>query len=421
MTLEPVHMKTIFNIVESIDKYSISEDRESEKKKIQNIYESLNELKYNEKTIIKSIGKLDRGKINIEKISLVDDPFSVTYSCDSGSTTTLSFNNGLYVNFCHCAIASTPTNLNINTKRTIVAASYSANHDTIIDTNEVWKYVDEGNIRTKTVRISSEILSKGINRIVHDIALYLSESEHMLWLKDKIDKNGFFIIDGPIYPKHLMYWLVVDSQSILLSHDQHTNNILQNYIYIADYFIENELPFVGFVKNPEDMQLMHTLRKKGFKNLPWIMDKQFFKNILSLRKEDKKSNYITYTNWFMQPNQFYEEILNTTSPLVKDKLIAKYPHEYYSLCFFVVHIPLTNLLFKIEAPYGLIKNKILRDKITKKILYDISLNEIPYTLKKVDNIAKIKISERKQIIKKFKNSSIDTEYNDTRWGYHDEN
>jgi hypothetical protein len=87
----------------------------------------------------------------------------------------------------------------------------------------------------------------------------------------------------------------------------------------------------------------------------------------------------------------------------------------------VVYVPSKNLLFKIEAPYGLTIDERMRDIITRKVLYDIALSDIPNTLKKADSIAKIQLSERKQIIDRFRYCRLDTSYNEIRWGEYDEN
>ena len=426
MTLEPVHIKAISELADRIDRCLKPEKMEKDETgSVIDILERLKELKHNGQVVLKSIGRLKRGRVSIEKMALSQDPFPVTYSCDSGSTTTRSFDNGLYVDFCHCAMASTPTDLELHNRRTIVAATYTPSYSVNIDITDNWEIVDHGASRCQIIRIAPGLLSKRIDRIVHDIALYLSESEHILWLQDELDPQGFFIMDGPIYPKHLMYWMVVGSEDVNLLYDPHTERILQNYIKIVEHHIDKKFPYIGFVKNPEDMQIMQTLRKEGIKDLPWVMDAQFFKNLLSHpwdREEKSISNrYITYTNWFMQPNQFYERILGTTSPLVKEKLRAKHPREYYSLTFFVVYVPSKNLLFKIEAPYGLTRDERIRDIITRKVLYDIAVSEIPNTLKKADSIAKIQVSERKQIVDRFRYSRVDTSYNETRWGEYDEN
>jgi hypothetical protein len=175
-----------------------------------------------------------------------------------------------------------------------------------------------------------------------------------------------------------------------------------------------------------------------------MLDAQFFRNLLSPHKVDGKSGqgqdgrnsktngkngkyngsrntYITYTNWFSQPNRFYEKLLNGTSPLaagdsLPQELRHKFSPEDYALCFFMLYVPSTDVVFKVEAPYGLIKDDSLRMQITKKVLFDLSLNGFPLTLTKADHLAKIRAVERQEIDKFFENMSPDTSYNDTRWG-----
>jgi hypothetical protein len=212
-----------------------------------------------------------------------------------------------------------------------------------------------------------------------------------------------------------------------------------------DNFLEKRRPLIGFVKNPIDKQIMDSIRKKSEAiELPWTLDSQFFRNILSPEKigskcgqghggRNSKNNgkndpyngsrntYITYTNWFLQPNRFYERLLNGTSPLaagdmLQQKLRHNFPPEDYALCFFMLYVPSKDVVFKIETPYGLIKDNFLRMQITKKVLFDLSLHGFPLTLTKVDNLSKIRKVERQEIDKLFENMNHDLNYNDTRWG-----
>jgi len=418
MTLEPVHIKAISNLASRID-FSVDDNGPETASDLLNL---LHELKHEGKVVLRSIGKVNRAKVDADRMSMAQDPFKVTYSCDSGSTTPIAFDSGLYVDFCHCVIASTPTDLELHRKRTIVSATYSPGSRVTISTTDGWETFDEGAGRAKIIRIQPGLLRKRIKRMVHDIAQYLSESEHILWMLDELGTDGFFIMDGPIYPKQLMYWMVVESDDIQIRYDPYAKKILQNYIDIMDHHIEKQIPIVGFVKNPEDMQIMQTIKKQGGRvDLPWVLDAQFFKNVLSLYGQKRKnSRYITYTNWFMQPNQFYERMLNRTSPLVEGSLTHRFPHEDYSLTFFMVFVPAMDVVFKVESPYGITKNEEMRNMITTKVLYDISVSGLPKTLSKADSVAKIRIAERKQIIKQFKNMNVDTMYNDTRWGETDD-
>ncbi|MEZ5334269.1 MAG: DNA double-strand break repair nuclease NurA [Methanolobus sp.] len=426
MTLEPVHIKEIHEIVDRIDTcFKKDDDNCDDTENISNILDRLKKLEYNGKVVLKSIGPVRRGKTSIERMLQSEDPFPLTYSCDSGSTTAKTFDNGLYVDFCHCAMASTPSDLDIHDKRTIVAAAYTASKRVYLSTSKDWELFDGGAARKKIIRVLPGKLKKKVGDILHDVALYLSESEHMLWMLDNIKSEGFFIIDGPIYPKRIMYWMVVNSEDVDIHTDENCTKIIQNYIDIMDHHMENMKPLVGFVKNPEDMQIMLALKKQDDElDLPWLVDAQFFKNALSLEKTGSSrreaEKYITYTNWFIQPNQFYEKMLKSTSPLVAELASSKFDAEDYALSFFMAYVPKLNTIFKIESPYGLIKNDEMRSRITRKVLYDLAMNGIPKTLSKADSIAKIPVSERRHIIDRFRNSKIDTNYNDTRWDEKDE-
>jgi len=307
-----------------------------------------------------------------------------------------------------------------------------------------WETFDEGLGRAKLVTIAPDELKRKAPDMVHSFAMYLAESEHILFMKDKLEPEGFFIMDGPIYPKQLMYWMVLDDQEVNIRQNKDAQKILQNYIDIMDHFLQAKKPLIGFVKNPTDVQIMDSVRKKKeFFDLPWMLDSQFFRNVLSPEKEQhssgqrhkginskagnsgkhkaSRSAYITYTNWFLQPNRFYERMLNGTSPLgientLQQKLRHVFPAEDYALCFFMVFVPSKEVVFKVEAPYGLIKDDFLRMQITKKVLFDLSLYGFPLTLTKADHLAKIRKVERQEIDKFFENMSPDTTYNETRWG-----
>lgn len=75
-----------------------------------------------------------------------------------------------------------------------------------------------------------------------------------------------------------------------------------------------------------------------------------------------------------------------------------------------------HVMFKVECPYGLIKNSDLKKKITERILYEILINKIPLSISKADFFSKISIRERNEIINMFKFLNITTMYNDIRWG-----
>ncbi|QIB92181.1 DNA double-strand break repair nuclease NurA [Methanosarcina mazei] len=444
MTLEPVHMHKISELAERIDR-SFELD---ETKTAAGIYKLLEELKIDEKVILKAVDRLFRGMVRTELIAQGEDPYPVTYACDSGSTNPKTYDSGLFVDFCHCGLAATPTDLDVQRCRTIVCAAYSSSRRIAMRATPGWETFDEGLGRAKLVTIAPDELKRKAPDMVHSFAMYLAESEHLLFMKDRLEPESFFIMDGPIYPKQLMYWMVLDDAEVRIRQNPDARKILQNYIDVMDHFLEMKIPVIGFVKNPTDMQIMDSVRKKreAF-DLPWMLDAQFFKNVLSLEKaggtsgnghEGRYSNnngnngnncrhygsrsaYLTYTNWFLQPNRYYEKMLKGTSPLaagdmIQQKLRHRFSPEDYALCFFMLYVPSKDVVFKVEAPYGLIKDDFLRMQITKKVLFDVSLHGFPLTLTKADHLAKIRKVERQEIDKFFESMSPDTTYNDTRWG-----
>ena len=444
MTLEPVHMHKISELAERIDR-SFELD---ETKTAAGIYKLLEELKIDEKVILKAVDRLFRGMVRTELIAQGEDPYPVTYACDSGSTNPKTYDSGLFVDFCHCGLAATPTDLDVQRCRTIVCAAYSSSRRIAMRATAGWETFDEGLGRAKLVTIAPDELKRKAPDMVHSFAMYLAESEHLLFMKDRLEPESFFIMDGPIYPKQLMYWMVLDDAEVRIRQNPDARKILQNYIDVMDHFLEMKIPVIGFVKNPTDMQIMDSVRKKreAF-DLPWMLDAQFFKNVLSLEKaggtsgnghEGRYSNnngnngnncrhygsrsaYLTYTNWFLQPNRYYEKMLKGTSPLaagdmIQQKLRHRFSPEDYALCFFMLYVPSKDVVFKVEAPYGLIKDDFLRMQVTKKVLFDLSLHGFPLTLTKADHLAKIRKVERQEIDKFFGNMSPDITYNDTRWG-----
>lgn len=413
-----------------------------EPKTATDIYSLLEELKIDGKVILKAVDRLFRGIVRTELMAQGEDPYPVTYACDSGSTNPRTYDSGLFVDFCHCGLAATPTDLDIQRYRTIVCAAYSSSQKIAVKATSGWENFDEELGRAKLVTIAPDELKRKAPDMVHSFAMYMAESEHILFMKDRLEPESFFIMDGPIYPKQLMYWMVLNDEEVKIRHNDSARKILQNYIDIMDHFLGNKIPIIGFVKNPTDMQIMDSVRKKkeAF-DLPWMLDAQFFRNLLSPSKVDNRSGngngaksskngkngkhnarntYITYTNWFLQPNRFYERMLNGTSPLaagntLQQKLRHSFSPEDYALCFFMLYVPSKDVVFKVEAPYGLIKEDFLRMQITKKVLFDLSLYGFPITLTKADTLAKIRKVEREEIDKFFENMNPDITYNDTRW------
>ena len=426
MTLEPVHMEEIAGIASGIEYADAAEESDE----IIHVFEMLSELKEGEHTILKALGKLFQSVVDMRQMCLSADAFQVTYSSDSGSMNPILFERGLFLDICHAAMAATPTDLNLHRKRTIVCTGFNQTGKTKLPGTEEWKIFDDGFGRSKMIQIDPSLLKIRASRMVHDYSIYSSESEHILWTQADMDTNGFFIMDGPLYPRQLMYWMGTNSKNVLIRYDKNAKQILQNYIDIMDFHLKNKMPVVGFVKNPAETQITNLLRKKvkeekKFAELPWATDTQMFKAFLrpeerELETEKSGARFkIRYTNWFLQPNQYYDDDVKINSPLVEETLTHSFEPEDYWVAFFAVKVPYedSNVMFKIESLYGLIKDEEMRKRITNKILYDLSVGSFPETLLKADTIAKISKDERKEIQDLF---TVDKSYNNIRWRNIDE-
>ena len=420
MTLEPVHMKKISEIASEIEYVSVKK----ESAEMNDIFKLLSELKQEDKIILKAAENLFRSERDKRRLCLEEDEFQITYASDSGSTNPILSEKGMYLDICHAAAASTPTDLDLHRKRTIVCAGYVFGKNTKLPKNSEWKTFDDGFGKSKMIQIEPSFLKIRFKQVVHDYAIYASESEHILWIQKEIDPAGFFIMDGPIYPKQMMYWIGVASDNVLIRHDETAQKILQNYIDIADFHLENKMPVIGFVKNPAETQILKLVKEKAkeekiFTDFSWATDTQLFKSLLKPESDETAQFKLTFTNWFLQPDQYYDTEIKTNSPLVLESLNHKFPDEDYTPAFFMVRVPFEGnfLVFKIESLYGLIKDEEMRKRITRKVLYELSAGKIPETLIKADTIAKIGKDEKKEIRELFEDEKS---YNKSRWGDIDE-
>lgn len=213
-----------------------------------------------------------------------------------------------------------------------------------------------------------------------------------------------------------MYWVMKPPKDLCLEQDPLTTNILQNYIDIIDYCIENRVPLVGFVKNPTESQIIRSDLNEEIKI--WTNDTQMFTTLLN--NTDSKE-YITYTGWFHQHLRIYDTILGKASPLVEKNITRKHQDINYEPVFFMVYSPVENVTFKVESVYGLIKDPFLRKLILEKVLRDISINaSIPPALQHVDFVAKISAKNKSSLKGIIPESMRQETYDEKRFSYLEE-
>lgn len=170
------------------------------------------------------------------------------------------------------------------------------------------------------------------------------------------------------------------------------------------------MPLAGFVKNPIESQIIRSDLKNKI-NI-WTNDTQLFRSLLD---NTSSKEYITYTGWFHQHNRIYGTILDKASPLVGENITCKYPTINYEPVFFMVYIPVENIMFKVESVYGLVNDPFLRKLILEKVLHDISINaSVPTPLQHADFVAKISAKDKSSLKNSIPESMRLITYNQKR-------
>lgn len=416
MVLDPTHMHYISDIVHDIDN-RISQC--TEKHTFENIKEAIQLIKHvshKNRTLVQLHDEEVLYKADRRKLARIPDVFKKTYSIDSGTINPTTYTNGTVFDVCQGTMACTPNNKEIERHRTIGTIVYVSDDNLNIVPDSNWKTYDNGYGRSFILTIDKMMAKRQIPETIHSIIIKFVESEHFLWLKEKIEPNSIVILDGSIYPKQIIYWTVDSNKEMMIRYDSTIQQILQNYIDIADHGFNNNIPLIGFVKNPTDSQIMRSTTMEELKM--WSDDTQLFKYILSSCKDENilKSG-ITYTGWFWQPNRIYGGNIERASPLAGNEYISTtYPKEFYDPVFFMAYIPRTHSLFKIESLYGFIKDKQMREQIAQKVLCDIALEgSIPETLNHADYLAKISGKETNFLLNLVNKTNQIYDYNAHRW------
>jgi len=416
MVLDPTHMKYIAGELNNLDSKIGECNQEYREERIQDILQKIKEVSYKNKILIQLLDENILYKVGRDQITQIDEPFEKTYAIDSGTLNPISYTNGTVFDICHAAMASTPIDREIERHRTLGTIIYVSDDEMTITPDLNWQSYDEEYGRSITLLIYSSMLSRRIPDTIHNIILKFTESEHMLWLQDKIEPKSMVILDGSIYPKQIMYWVVDSTSRMMIRHDRNTQKVLQNYIDIANHAFNNDIPLIGFVKNPIDSQIVRSTTMEDFDI--WSDDTQLFKYILSSCKDEQiQKSGITYTGWFWQNNRIYGSNVEKASPLVGEGIRdIIYPEEDYDPVFFIAYLPRTHTLFKIESLYGFIKDEQKREKITQKILSEIATNEsVPRALNYADQLAKISRKENRRLREIVTKSNQIYDYNARRW------
>jgi hypothetical protein len=411
MTLDPVHVDGIARLagqvgraVEVTDHGDVAETAWRD---------FLDPLRSDGEVVLEPIDDLARRRVSIADVALQDPPFSTRHGLDAGTINPTTFTNGLVLDVSQAAMAAAPSDVELHRARTIVMTVHT--NDRTVDLSDDWRMDDAGYARRRIIHAPR--VDRYEQTVVHALALYLAESRHALDQADVV--SDLLVLDGPIYPTGLLTWRERDPElRRLLADADLPRAVLSNYLELVETFLPEEVPLVGFVKNSTAKALTRTLRESV--GAPWVDDAAFFRQVLRRPDEDggARTDALTFTNWFRSRVG--------TDALLADPQPLDLAHEHtldpeaYEVTFMIVYDPRVDLVFRVEAPYGVTADADVRAALTDQVLAAVAAERgPPAVVGKADSLARIdragKAALRDRIEREFA-AEQRRSYDERRWG-----
>jgi hypothetical protein len=419
MTLDPVHFDGIAELAGRIDHGADERDRRAFAETVWE--EFLDPLRQNGRVVLEPIDDRSRRLVDCEDVALTDRPFPTEHGLDAGTINPTTFKNGLVIDVAQAAMSATPSDLELHRSRTAVMTVHSSDATASVD-NEDWDRFDEETSKRRVIRIGR--LDRFAEGVVHALALYLAESEHAHEHADAV--SDLLVLDGPLYPRGLLRWADQhpDLADFLLE-DPRPTTVLENYVRLVERFVERDVPLVGFVKNPATKAITRAVRETTDASAPWTNDAAMFTRLLERgeyvddvdgERWERDTSALTYTNWFRSRAGVDRPLSVDGDALGIDREL---PPEAYEVTFFVVYDPRDDLLYRIEAPYAVTRDRETRERLTIQLLQDVAVAHGPPTIVgKADELARISAPEKRSLRETLETrfeTSQDRSYDEHRW------
>ncbi|MGM0590408.1 MAG: DNA double-strand break repair nuclease NurA [Halobacteriota archaeon] len=416
MTLDPVHVDGIASLASAIARGVDDADYDDLARRVWTDW--LDPLSTDGRVVVEPLDEQRLQTVKTEDIALSDPPFPTVHGLDSGTINPTTFKNGLVLDVAQAAMGAVPTDLELHRSRSLVATVHT--NDATSDHDLDWRTYDEGHGRMRVVHAPR--VSRYAEGVVHALSLYLSESAHALEHADAVE--DLLVLDGPLYPKELLNWQDRDAELRNLTREAKPRSIVANYVRLVERFVERDVPLVGFVKNPATKLVTRTVREKGM-DVPWADDTAFFTRLLERRHDDaptqgrrgRRVDHLTFTNWFVSRGGSDRTFAREGDALGIDRELSP---EAYEVTFFVVYDPRDDLLYRVESPYAVTRDPVVRDALTEQLLRDVAGSRgPPEAIQKADELARVSATEktalRRRLEERLESDSV-RNYNDLRWG-----
>ncbi len=344
------------------------------------------------------------------------EEFQRIYAVDGGSTRPNMLENGTTI----CAVQAVISGddglrlrgLPLEAYRSLAFVSHSRRLDLGHAASEIFN--SDSYAHLWRIHISRSYLEHEVERVVGGLARAASESYHTLRMLPELELDqGFFILDGNLYPIGLYYYFAGPSPAA--SFEAETTwtewpqaiEALAQPIRVVEAFAERGVALAALNKNPGTSWLLDFTLRPEERN--WSSDAQFIKAVLSKTEKDE----LGYTSWFVQeeyslPQKTSEEGPKTFDLFERLKTFGpKRPARDYHTCFFYVYDPRLMSVLKIEAPRAILQAHDPA-RMQGKFLSEIAHGKgVPPAIRRADSRARITREEAAALIK---NCGLELDY-----------
>jgi hypothetical protein len=364
--------------------------------------------------VLEPLGDRRRRSVDVESVALSGDRFPTRHGLDSGTINPTTYRNGLVVEVAQAAMSAVPSDLELHRARTVVEAVH-ASDATVSFENEPTMY-DEGYVEGRILHTPRVNRYEGT--VVHELALYLAESEHALREAEVVE--DLLVMDGPIYPKGLLNWADRDPELAGLLDADRPRGVVENYVELIERFVARDVPVLGFVKTPRTRAITRTVRDQEG-SAPWVNDAAFFAQVLERRERvdgemERRTDALTFTNWFVSRGGADRAMSTAGDAFGIDREL---PPEEYEVTFFALYDPRDDVVYRIEAPRAFTRDPDLREKLTRHVLSEVAAERgPPKAVAKADELGRIGREETRALqdaLAETFETERDTDYNDRRW------
>ncbi|MDL5361514.1 DNA double-strand break repair nuclease NurA [Halalkalicoccus sp. NIPERK01] len=410
MTLDPVHFEGIAALARQVGR---EVDDASHREFAETVWEGfLDPLEVDGRRVLEPVGEQYRKRVAIEDAALCERPFPGSYGVDSGTINPTTYKNGVVMDVAHAAMGRVPTDLDCHRSRTVIIGLHA--DDDALTFPEDWVIYDEGYSRRRILLLRDIDRRRYTEATVHALSLYLAESEHALANADGID--DLLVLDGPLYPKGLLSWRDRAPELAAQLEEETPRQVVASYARLVENFLDRGVPIAGFVKNPASKRITTALDERT--PAPWADDAALFVRLLERREDGERvRTELTYTNWFVSRGGTDRTFAADGDALGLD---LRRPAADYEVTFFAIYDPRDDVLYTVEAPYGVTKDEETREALQTQMLSEVaSQRGPPEAIAKADELARISARE-KESLRRMIEGELDTElsrtYDDLRWG-----